>query len=174
MPTSTPTLEKYPELRDKVFELSSLGTDESREVLAGVDIKGDRSDSLTTAVKEWHGWENWCNTNGIKYRGDARSLAIEAAKKMPPGKERQDYMDEERVDWILKGIDASSCTTSCEYKGGGDDEGCWKRVLKLAGVKGSRKSNGSKANAKIIPCLQLPPYPKPLAVTITLPQFHLP
>lgn len=58
-------------------------------------------------------------------------------------------MDEERVDWILKGIDANSCTTSCEYKGGGDDEGCWKRILKLAGVKGSKSNANGKD--KVVP-----------------------
>ena len=33
--------------------LESLGTDESREVLRGMDIKGDRSSSLTAAIREW-------------------------------------------------------------------------------------------------------------------------
>jgi hypothetical protein len=164
-PTSTSTatefFKKYPQLRDKVFDLRDLGTDKTRDILSGTDVKGDRSDSLTTAVKDLLGWENWCNANGIKYRGDTRSLAIEAGKKMPPGKGRQDEIDEERVDEILKGIDASSCTTSCEFAGK-SDEGCWNRILKLAGIKASRKSKTSKAssNAKVISLPTATPLPK--------------
>lgn len=125
-------LEKYPQIRDKVFDLRDLGTDTTRDVLVGVDKKNDRSGSLTTAVNDWYGWENWCRANGITYRGDTRSLALEAGDKL-----KLDDL-ENRVDRILDGIDGNSRTTSCEFKGG-SDEGCWRRILKLAGVKGSKR-----------------------------------
>lgn len=129
---ATKIFKKYPQLRDKVFDLRDLGTDTTRDVLAGVDEKNDRSASLTTAIRDWYGWENWCRLNGITYRGDTRSLAIEAGDKL-----KLDDV-ENRVDRILKGIDGNSCVTSCEYSGG-SDEGCWKRVVKLAGVKGAKR-----------------------------------
>jgi hypothetical protein len=156
--TATSTLEKYPELRDKVFELRDLGTDKTRNVLAGINDKGDRSHSLTTAVRDWYGWENWCNANGIAYRGDTRSLALEAGVNL----KLEDV--EERVDRILAGIDGTSCLTSCEFKGG-NDEGCWKRIFKLAGVKVKKPRltytvQPSSLNAKVIPLPTATPIPK--------------
>jgi hypothetical protein len=49
------------------------------------------------------------------------------------------------VDRILSGIDADSCVTSCEFRGGNDD-GCWKRIFKLAGIRVKRKKNNVKTN----------------------------
>ncbi len=151
--SATSTLEKYPQLREKVFELRDLGTDKTRNVLAGINDKGDRSHSLTTAIKDWYGWERWCKLNGIAYRGDTRSLAIEAGINL----KLEDA--EDRVDRILAGIDGDSCLTSCEFKGN-SDEGCWKRILKLAGVRGSKFNANANANAKVIPLPTATPLPK--------------
>jgi hypothetical protein len=125
-PKATTNVSDYPELGDKIFELSELGTNTTRDVLAGVDVKGDRSHSLALAIQDWYGWEDWCNRNGITYRGSTESLAHEAGEKLG--------IDAARVDRIVAGIDADSCLTSCEFRGGNDD-GCWKRIFKLAGVR---------------------------------------
>jgi hypothetical protein len=157
-PTATSILDKYPQLKDKVFDLRDLGTDTTRNVLAGLDTKGDRSHSLTTAIRDWYGWENWCNLNGIAYRGDTHSLALEAGINL----KLEDV--EARVDRILAGIDGTSCLTSCEYKGSSDD-GCWKRIFKLAGVKVKKPKltynvQPSSLNAKVIPLPTATPLPK--------------
>ena len=160
--TVTAMLEQYPQLRDAVLELSELGTPTTQDVLDGTDVKDDRSCSLTLAIKDWYGWENWCRRNGITYRGDTHSLALAAGEKLG--------IDAERVGRILDGIDDNACLTAVEFRNG-NDEGCWKKVLRLAGVrvkpkKSSRKrksnspynnqtvrvsSTDSSANGKVVP-----------------------
>jgi hypothetical protein len=81
--------------------LSNLGTAESRDVLAGNNIKNDRSASLTLAIREWYGWENWCAENGKAFTEDAESLAYEAGAKLG--------IDADRIERILKTINSTEC-----------------------------------------------------------------
>jgi hypothetical protein len=90
--------------------LSNLGTSESRDVLAGTNIKNDRSASLTLAIREWYGWENWCNVNGKAFTEDAESLAYEAGAKLG--------IDADRIERILKTIDSTECTPALISRNG--------------------------------------------------------
>jgi hypothetical protein len=103
------------------IRLEDLGNEPSRQVLRGDDIKGDRSDSLTGAIKEWFGWDNWCDRNNIHPVGTPENLAHQAADRLG--------IDEDRVGRILKTIDIPSCQPAAYHKGG--DESCWKKIWKL-------------------------------------------
>lgn len=95
---------------------------DSKEILAGNDVKGDRSDSLTTLANELYGWENWLSHNGVGCSGNTDSLALEAGATMG--------MDEDRVRRILQTIDRESCTPAAYHLGG--DLACWRKVYKLS------------------------------------------
>jgi uncharacterized protein YdcH (DUF465 family) len=103
------------------IRLEDLGNEPSRQVLRGDDIKGDRSDSLTGAIKEWFGWDNWCDRNNIHPVGTPENLAHQSALGLG--------IDEDRVGRILKTIDIPSCQPAAYHKGG--DESCWKKIWKL-------------------------------------------
>lgn len=94
----------------------------ARDVLSGDDIKGDRSDSLTGAIKEWCGWENWNFRNNIHFVGTPEELAYQAAERLG--------IDSERCDRILKSItDRHTLNPAC-YKHSAD-ESCWKKISRL-------------------------------------------
>ena len=101
--------------------LEDLGNEPSRQVLRGDDIKGDRSDSLTGAIKEWFGWDNWWDRNNIHPVGTPENLAYQSALGLG--------IDSDRVGRILKTIDIPSCQPAAYHKGG--DESCWKKIWKL-------------------------------------------
>jgi hypothetical protein len=101
--------------------LEMLGTNESREVLQGIDIKGDRSSSLTAAIREWHGWQNWAALNGISVGGTTEDLAHYAGMALS--------LDNERITRIIKTIEPTECQPAALGKGG--EEACWKKVYRL-------------------------------------------
>lgn len=101
--------------------LEQLGYDNATAALRGENIKGDCSETLTMAYREWSGWANWTADNGIGISGSAADLAHQAGEALG--------IDADRVDRILKGIDSISCLPAAQYKGG--DESCWKKIRKL-------------------------------------------
>ena len=103
--------------------LELLGVAHTLEILNGANPAGDRSASLATAIQEWMGWANWCESNGVGYRGTPHELAHVAGQALG--------IDADRCDRILATIDPSTCTPAAAHRGG--DDACWKRVAKLDG-----------------------------------------
>ena len=101
--------------------LEMLGHEDSHRVLNGEDIKGDRSDSLTTAIAEWAGWFNWCQDNNILVSGTVENLAHYAGEKLG--------IDGDRITRILDTIDVEQCHPAAHFRGG--DEACWRKVRRL-------------------------------------------
>jgi hypothetical protein len=103
------------------IRLEDLGCEDARKVLAGDDPKLDRSASLTVAIKEWKGWENWCQRNNIHYSGTHEDLAHQAAQALD--------IDEKRCDRIIKSVKETNLQPAAYYRGG--DESCWKKIYRL-------------------------------------------
>jgi hypothetical protein len=101
--------------------LEELGHSESRKVLNGEDIKGDRSESLTIAIREWAGWSNWCHTNGVTITGSIEELARYGGERLG--------IDGDRVTRILNSIELDSCNPAALLRGG--DESCWRKVKRI-------------------------------------------
>lgn len=109
--------------------LEMLGSDTSRDILQGncptgsngAHPKFDRSEALTTATKEWYGWQNWAQSNGISISSDAVTLAHYAGTQLG--------LDFDRINRILHTIDPASCHPAALYRGG--EESCWKKVYRL-------------------------------------------
>jgi hypothetical protein len=109
--------------------LEMLGNDTSRDILHGncptgsngSQPKFDRSEALTTATKEWYGWQNWAQSNGISIFSDAVTLAHYAGTQLG--------LDFDRINRILHTIDSASCHPAALYRGG--EESCWKKVYRL-------------------------------------------
>ena len=128
VPGTTPPTQLHPsptlvtELIPNTILLEQLGNKTSQEILTGTDTKGDRSDSLTTALHEWYGWQNWCHINDVKFTGTASELAHYAGEKLG--------IDSARIDRIVKSIgDPSSCSPAALIRGG--EEACWKKIHRL-------------------------------------------
>src|SRR4028118_408631 len=102
--------------------LEMLGNDTSRDILHGNCPTGDRSEALTTATKEWYGWQNWALGNGIPISGDATTLAHHAGSLLG--------LDSDRINRILGSIkDPTSCQPAALHRGG--EESCWKKIYRL-------------------------------------------
>ena len=101
--------------------LEMLGHDDSRRILNGEDIKGDRSDSLTTAISEWSGWFNWCHDNNVPISGTVENLAQYAGEKLG--------IDSDRITRIIATVDLEQCQPAAHFRGG--DESCWRKVRRL-------------------------------------------
>lgn len=140
-PSSTPKLDEAftQKLRGVSVELAKLCTKPNQEILQGANPKGDRSDSLTAAVKDLYGWANWCRDNAVTFTDDVESLAVAAGERMEPP------LDTDKVGRILKTIDASACTPAAKHRGK-TAEWCANHVLRVAGVKA--KSAGYKDEAE--------------------------
>ena len=102
--------------------LESLGNDISRQVLTGGNPYNDRSQSLTAAIKEWYGWENWARANHVTYSGTAEQLAAYAGGRLG--------IDGDRVGRILKTIDPDQCHPAALSRG--TEDSCWKKIRRLS------------------------------------------
>src|SRR5919202_1119886 len=127
--TSSYQLQSPSHLSPGSIPLEMLGNDTSREILhgncptsvRGAQSKVDRSEALTTATKEWYGWQNWGQENGIPISGDAVTLAYGAGTHLG--------LDSDRINRILKTIDPASCQPAALHRGG--EESCWKKIYRL-------------------------------------------
>jgi hypothetical protein len=102
--------------------LEELGNRTSREILAGADPKGDRSDSLTTAINEWYGWVYWTAQNGVAISGSPEELAHHAGQRLG--------LDSDRINRILKSVNGDVSLEPAALRQGGE-ESCWKKIYKL-------------------------------------------
>jgi hypothetical protein len=106
------------------LKLEDLGNKLSREILAGANPSGDRSEALATAIQEWYGWENWCNASGVCYSDSTHDLAHIAGALL--------NIESSRVDRILnpqKAFIPEQCQPAALIKGG--EESCWKKIYRL-------------------------------------------
>lgn len=106
-----------------VIQLELLGSETSQTILKGNTTIQDRSDALTTAIKEWYGWENWCNENKIDYSGKTEELAQEAGVYLG--------IDSDRVERIIDSVDPDDCHPATLFMGDGDESNCWLKILQL-------------------------------------------
>ncbi len=104
------------------INLDLLLNQTAQNILAGNNVKGDRSDSLTTLINEAWGWFYWCQDNGISVTGTVEELAHYAGAQLG--------IDSDRVERILQGINADiSLQPAAHFKGG--DSPCWKKIYRL-------------------------------------------
>ncbi len=101
--------------------LELLGSKTSWAILQGDNCKEDRSASLTTAYREWCGWERWAASHGIALNRTALDLVHQAGEAMG--------IDGDRVDRIIQKIDPAQCQPAALHRGGEED--CWKRVRRI-------------------------------------------
>jgi hypothetical protein len=102
--------------------LEELGNLTSREILSGANPKGDRSDSLTTAINEWYGWVNWTAQNGVAISSSPEALAHHAGQQLG--------LDSDRINRILKSVGGGVSLEPAALRLGGE-ESCWKKIYKL-------------------------------------------
>ena len=104
------------------LNLDLLLNQTAREILAGKNIKDDRSESLTTLINEAWGWFYWCQDNRINVTGTVEELAHYGGSQLG--------IDSERVERILQGIDTdNSLQPAAQHLGG--DKSCWKKIRRL-------------------------------------------
>jgi P4 family phage/plasmid primase-like protien len=120
--TEQPKPKPKPSSQHPIY-LQYLGTDASRAILNGENPTGDRSEALTTAVREWCGWEDWAESQGIAINGSAEALAFAAGEKLG--------IDQDRITRILKTIEPSECHPAALHRGG--EESCWLKIRRLDG-----------------------------------------
>jgi len=105
-----------------VLRLEDLATAKAQAVLHGDSPLESRSHSLTYALREFYGWENWAAQNRVPISGNAEELARVAGAALG--------IDAERVERIMASIaDPGSCTPAAVFVG--DETSAWKRVWKL-------------------------------------------
>jgi hypothetical protein len=118
---SSPLSSQSPDLIPGSIPLELLGNATSRGILRGECPTGDRSEALTTAIREWYGWQNWAHHNGILLGGDTTTLAHHAGALLG--------LDGDRIERILKTIDPQECHPAALYRGG--EESCWQKIQRL-------------------------------------------
>ena len=102
--------------------LEDLATAKAQAVLHGDSPLESRSHSLTFALREFYGWENWAAQNRVPISGHAEELARVAGAALG--------IDADRVERIMDSIpDPGSCTPSAVFAG--VEISAWKRVWKL-------------------------------------------
>ena len=105
-----------------VLRLEDLATAKAQAVLHGDSPLESRSHSLTYALREFYGWENWASQNRVPISGNAEDLARAAGAALG--------IDADRVERIMESItDPGSCTPAVVFAGG--EVSAWKRVWKL-------------------------------------------
>lgn len=105
-----------------VLRLENLATAKAQSVLHGDSPLKSRSHSLTYALREFYGWENWAAQNRVPISGNAEELARAAGAALG--------IDAERVERIMESIpDPGSCTPAAVFAKG--ETSAWKRVWKL-------------------------------------------
>jgi hypothetical protein len=111
-----------------IIPLELVASPQSREILEGANPANDRSGSFTAALREWYGWKNWGHTNGVSFSGNAEDLGRQAGQQLG--------IDSDRIERIIDGIDATTCTPGAYHYGG--DLSCWKRIRSIDRVSYER------------------------------------
>ena len=105
-----------------VLRLEDLATAKAQAVLHGDSPLASRSHSLTYALREFYGWENWAAANRIPISGNAEELARAAGAALG--------LDDDRTERIIQSIsDPEHCAPAVVFAGG--EMNAWKRVWKL-------------------------------------------
>ncbi|NET39607.1 MAG: hypothetical protein F6K19_47880 [Cyanothece sp. SIO1E1] len=105
-----------------VLRLEDLATGKAQAILNGDSPLESRSHSLTFAIQEFYGWENWAAQNRIPISGSADDLAREAGAALG--------IDTDRIERIIQSIpDPGGCIPATLYSG--DETSSWKRVWKI-------------------------------------------
>ena len=126
-PTQSPVRKRLPSVRGipDTIPLEKLGNAQSREILAGANPTGDRSEALATAIQEWYGWENWCNASGVCYSGSTAELALCAGAALGIASDRV-----ERILNPKKAFVPQACQPAALSRGG--ESSCWKKIYRLS------------------------------------------
>lgn len=104
------------------LRLEDLATAKAQSILHGESPLESRSHSLTYALREFYGWENWAVQNGVPISGDAEDLARTAGEALE--------IDSDRIERIIQGLpDPANCVPAVVFTGG--ETNAWKRVWKL-------------------------------------------
>ena len=124
-----------------VLRLEDLATAKAQAVLHGDSPLESRSHSLTYALREFYGWENWATQNRVPVSGDAEDLARAAGAALG--------IDTERAERIMESIvDPARCTPAAVFVGG--ETSAWQRVWKLdRGVYEERCPDATKQALKV-------------------------
>lgn len=118
---SRPRIQAQP-AQSGVLRLEDLATAKAQAVLHGDSPLESRSHSLTYALREFYGWENWAVQNRVPVSGDAEDLARAAGAALG--------IEAERVERIMESItNPGSCTPAAVFAGG--ETSAWKRVWKV-------------------------------------------
>ncbi|MGF1568033.1 MAG: hypothetical protein ACFCVD_08165, partial [Nodosilinea sp.] len=118
---SRPLIQPQP-AQPGVLRLEDLAAAKAQAVLHGDSPLASRSHSLTYALREFYGWENWAVQNRVPMSGNAEELARAAGAALG--------IDAERVERIMESItDPGSCTPAAVFAGG--EISAWKHVWKL-------------------------------------------
>lgn len=104
------------------LRLEDLATAKAQAVLQGESPLESRSHSLTYALREFYGWENWAADNGVPISGNAEDLARVAGMALGIGSDR--------VERIIQSLpDPANCLPAVVFVGGEAD--AWRRVWQL-------------------------------------------
>lgn len=117
---SRPRIQAQP-AQSGVLRLEDLATAKAQAVLWDSPLES-RSHSLTYALREFYGWENWAAQNRIPISGSAEDLARAAGAALGLG--------DERTERIIQSIsDPEHCVPAVVFASG--EINAWKRVWKL-------------------------------------------
>ncbi|MGP1385733.1 MAG: bifunctional DNA primase/polymerase [Thainema sp.] len=101
------------------LRLADLATAKAQAVLYGESPLESRSHSLTYALREFYGWENWCADNGVPISGTAEELARAAGAALG--------LECDRTERIIQSVtDPGACVPAIVFAGG--DVSAWQRV----------------------------------------------
>ncbi len=105
-----------------VLRLEDLATAKAQSALHGDSPLESRSHSLTYALREFYGWENWAAQNRVPMSGNAEDLARAAGAALG--------LDDERTERIIQSIsDPEHCAPAVVFASG--EMNAWKRVWNL-------------------------------------------
>ena len=106
-----------------VLRIEDLTTAKAQSILHGESPLESRSHSLTYALREFYGWENWAARNGVPISGDAEDLARQAGEALE--------IDRDRTERIIQSLpDPANCVPTVVFAGG--EISAWKRIWKLS------------------------------------------
>jgi hypothetical protein len=100
------------------IEVRKLLSNNASQVLAGENIKSDRSASLTLLIQEIAGWENQLNSDNIGVSDNLNYLVFEAGEALG--------LESDRLVRIFDTVNTANCKPSIWFVEG--SKGCWKKI----------------------------------------------